>query len=104
MGPEHDRLAPVGTNLQVGRRAPWGNELQRLPVRRRGRRGQPRRQMAYTVGFERFNEILADGEKKPWTVRVTHAYRREEGEWKIVHRHGDQAPVDESRPAVGETR
>lgn len=49
----------------------------------------PDGQMAYTVGFERFNEILPDGGKKPWTVRVTHAYRREDGEWKIVHRHGD---------------
>jgi ketosteroid isomerase-like protein len=61
-------------------------------------------QMAYTVGFERFNEILANGERKPWTVRVTHVYRREDGEWKIVHRHGDLAPVDESPPANGETR
>ncbi len=58
----------------------------------------PDGQMAYTVGFERFNEVLADGGKKPWTVRVTHAYRREDGEWKIVHRHGDLAPVDESPP------
>jgi ketosteroid isomerase-like protein len=55
-------------------------------------------QMAYTVGFERFNEVLADGGTKPWTVRVTHVYRREDGEWKIVHRHGDLAPVDESPP------
>jgi ketosteroid isomerase-like protein len=64
----------------------------------------PDGQMAYTVGYERFNEILADGGQKPWTVRVTHAYRRENGEWKIVHRHGDLAPVDESPPAVAETR
>jgi ketosteroid isomerase-like protein len=61
-------------------------------------------QMAYTVGFEHFNEILANGERKPWTVRVTHVYRREDGDWKIVHRHGDLAPVDESPPANGETR
>jgi len=25
-------------------------------------------------------------------VRVTHVYRRENGEWKIVHRHGDEVP------------
>ena len=30
------------------------------------------------------------------TVRVTHIYRREDGEWKIVHRHGDSAPADDS--------
>lgn len=61
-------------------------------------------QMAYSVGFERFNEVLADGATKPWTVRVTHVYRREEGEWKIIHRHGDLAPVDESPPTDGEMR
>jgi ketosteroid isomerase-like protein len=59
-------------------------------------------QMAYTVGYERFNEILADGEKKPWTVRVTHTYRREDGQWKIVHRHGDLAPVDETPSAASQ--
>ena len=53
-------------------------------------------QMAYSVGFERFNEVLDDGAKKPWTVRVTHVYRREDGDWRIVHRHGDLAPIDES--------
>lgn len=55
-------------------------------------------QMAYSVGFERFDEVLPDG-TRPWTVRVTHVYRREDGEWKIVHRHGDLAPEDESPPA-----
>jgi ketosteroid isomerase-like protein len=58
-------------------------------------------QMAYTVGFERFTEVLEDGSTKPWTVRVTHVYRRERGEWKIVHRHGDLAPVDESPQVDG---
>lgn len=55
-------------------------------------------QMAYTVGYERFDEVLEDGRSKPWTVRVTHVYRREDDVWKIAHRHGDIAPVDESRP------
>jgi len=64
----------------------------------------PDGQMAYTVGYERFTETLADGEAKPWTVRVTHAYRRENGEWKIVHRHGDLAPLDESRADAVEAR
>jgi ketosteroid isomerase-like protein len=54
------------------------------------------------VGFERFDEVLADGATKPWTVRVTHVYRREDGDWRIVHRHGDLAPVDESPPADGQ--
>ena len=45
--------------------------------------------MAYTLGFERFNGSIAGRPVEPVTVRVTHIYRREDGEWKIVHRHGD---------------
>jgi ketosteroid isomerase-like protein len=52
--------------------------------------------MAYSVGYERFDEVLEGGGTKPWTVRVTHVYRREGDDWRIVHRHGDLAPVDES--------
>jgi ketosteroid isomerase-like protein len=29
-------------------------------------------------------------------IRVTHIYRLEDGQWRLVHRHGDFAPVDES--------
>jgi ketosteroid isomerase-like protein len=57
--------------------------------------------MGYTVGFERFNHHTEDGRIEPVTVRVTHVYRREDGEWKIVHRHGDLAPVDQSPAAEG---
>jgi ketosteroid isomerase-like protein len=49
--------------------------------------------VAFTVGFERFNASIEGGPVKPMEVRVTHGYRREDGEWKIVHRHGDSAPV-----------
>jgi ketosteroid isomerase-like protein len=52
--------------------------------------------MDYSVGYERFDEVLDGGGTKPWTVRVTHVYRREGDDWRIVHRHGDLAPVDES--------
>lgn len=45
--------------------------------------------LAYTLGFERFNGSVAGRPVEPVTVRVTHIYRREDGEWKIVHRHGD---------------
>jgi quercetin dioxygenase-like cupin family protein/ketosteroid isomerase-like protein len=50
--------------------------------------------MAYTLGFERFNGSIAGRPVEPITVRVTHIYRREDGEWKIVHRHGDNPAVD----------
>lgn len=50
--------------------------------------------MAYAVGYERFNGSIDGCPIKPITVRSTHVYRREEGEWKIVHRHGDNPPQD----------
>jgi ketosteroid isomerase-like protein len=58
--------------------------------------------LAYTVGYER-NATSVDGAPSAYTLRVTHVYRREEGEWKIVHRHGDVMPVDQSPPAEGST-
>ena len=50
--------------------------------------------MAYTLGFERFYGSIAGGPPEQVLVRVTHIYRREDGEWKIVHRHGDHPGVD----------
>ncbi|MBA3431071.1 MAG: nuclear transport factor 2 family protein [Actinobacteria bacterium] len=45
--------------------------------------------LAYAVGYER-SEVSRDaGPVEPNALRVTHVYRRENGEWKIVHRHGD---------------
>ncbi len=55
--------------------------------------------LAYTVGYERSSRSVDGGPVEPSTLRVTHVYRRENGEWKIVHRHGDFAPIDESPPA-----
>jgi ketosteroid isomerase-like protein len=53
--------------------------------------------LAYTVGYERAEAIVVDGaEPRPMTIRVTQICRREDGEWQLVHRHGDFAPIDES--------
>ena len=49
--------------------------------------------LAYTVGYERHSVSIAGGPVEPHVIRVTHVYRREAGEWKIVHRHGDETPV-----------
>jgi ketosteroid isomerase-like protein len=44
--------------------------------------------LAYTVGFEH-KTVTVDGESTTYTLRVTQVYRREDGVWKVVHRHGD---------------
>lgn len=44
--------------------------------------------MAYTAGLER-TSVSVDGKPRSYTLRVTQVYRREHGEWKVVHRHGD---------------
>jgi ketosteroid isomerase-like protein len=54
--------------------------------------------LAYTVGYEQ-GQLAIDGTGQPVKIRVTHVYRREEDEWKLVHRHGDLAPVNE-RPTL----
>ena len=48
--------------------------------------------LAYTVGYEH-NNVSVDGEPTTYTLRVTHVYRREDGEWRIVHRHADVPPT-----------
>ena len=44
--------------------------------------------LAYMVGYE--HNIVKVNSK----LRSTHVYRREDGHWKIVHRHADTAPGD----------
>jgi ketosteroid isomerase-like protein len=55
--------------------------------------------LAYTVGYERSEASVDGGPVEPKVLRVTHVYRREDGEWRIVHRHGDHLPIDQSPPA-----
>jgi ketosteroid isomerase-like protein len=50
--------------------------------------------LAYVLWFERFNGSIAGRAVQPILVRVTHIYRREDGEWKIVHRHADNPGND----------
>jgi ketosteroid isomerase-like protein len=50
--------------------------------------------LAYTVGYEHSTASRNNGPVTPNTLRVTHIFRREDGEWKIVHRHGDGLSPD----------
>jgi ketosteroid isomerase-like protein len=46
---------------------------------------------AYTVGFEHTSTSV-NGAPQTYTLRVTQIYRREDGEWKVAHRHGSAPP------------
>jgi ketosteroid isomerase-like protein len=50
--------------------------------------------LAYTVGYEHTSASWIGVPLKPYSLRVTHVYRRENGEWKIAHRHADQIADD----------
>jgi ketosteroid isomerase-like protein len=44
--------------------------------------------MAYTAGLEH-TSVSIDGQPRSYTLRATQVYRRESGEWRVAHRHGD---------------
>jgi ketosteroid isomerase-like protein len=47
--------------------------------------------MAYTVGYEH-TQASVNGEPRTYSLRATQVYRREDGEWKVAHRHADTVP------------
>lgn len=53
--------------------------------------------LGYTVGFERGEVVVDGGTAVPMTIRVTHIYRRIDGEWHLIHRHADFPPPDQRR-------
>lgn len=53
--------------------------------------------LAYVVEIERTGVRLADSDEiKPFSLRATTVWRREDGEWRIAHRHAD--PITTPRP------
>ncbi|MCX4625582.1 MULTISPECIES: nuclear transport factor 2 family protein [unclassified Streptomyces] len=44
--------------------------------------------MAYTAGLEHTSASV-DGQPRTYTLRATQVYRREDGEWRVAHRHAD---------------
>jgi ketosteroid isomerase-like protein len=49
--------------------------------------------MAYTVGYEHTSASI-NGQPRTYTLRATQVYRREDGEWKVAHRHADTVPEE----------
>ena len=58
--------------------------------------------VAWSAGVARFDVSMDGGPIIPTVIRLTHAYRREDGAWKVVHEHSDFQPPDhETPPAIG---
>ncbi len=52
--------------------------------------------LGYIVGIEHTTASIAGAPPAPYQLRVTTVLRREDGEWKVVHRHADALPIDGS--------
>lgn len=54
-------------------------------------------ELAYIVEVERFTARIAGRAVSPLSLRTTSVLRREDGVWKVIHRHAD--PITTVRPA-----
>ena len=52
---------------------------------------------AYTVAYE-YSSTSVNGVPRTYQLRVTQVYRREDGQWKVFHRHADEVPAPSSAP------
>ena len=48
--------------------------------------------LAYIVGIEHTTASVGGAAPEPYELRVTTIFRRESGDWKVVHRHADPMP------------
>jgi uncharacterized protein (TIGR02246 family) len=59
--------------------------------------------LAYILEIERFEAKVGERDVvTPVALRVTSIFRREDGKWKLVHRHAD--PITAARPAESVVR
>jgi ketosteroid isomerase-like protein len=57
-------------------------------------------ELAYTTDIETFRVRMAGmAEPTQWSNRVTHVFRLEEGEWRLLHRHANRLE-DQYRPST----
>jgi ketosteroid isomerase-like protein len=52
--------------------------------------------LGYIAGVEHTEAAIGDAAAQAYALRVTTVFRREDGEWKVVHRHADPVPDGES--------
>ena len=55
--------------------------------------------LAYIAGVEHTVAAVGDAAPQAYALRVTTVFRREDGEWRVVHRHADPVPDSESTHA-----
>ncbi len=57
--------------------------------------------LAFTVGIERQEEARVGAQQNPTgrALRATQIFRREDGEWKLLHRHADPM-IEKQAPSV----
>jgi ketosteroid isomerase-like protein len=49
--------------------------------------------LAYLVGYELAASSIEGTADEELRLRITQVYRRESGDWKLVHRHADPGPA-----------
>lgn len=54
--------------------------------------------MAYTVAIDRREILLDGGETFTSALRTTHVFIRQDGSWRLLHRHSDPAVAEQARP------
>ena len=57
--------------------------------------------MAYTAAVVRFTGTIDGSAPRPFALRATSVFRREEGEWKVIHEHTDFVSPEDTMPSGG---
>jgi hypothetical protein len=82
----------------ISQAGPRGEQLSRRPrLRVENIWTVVTRELAYTVEIERIRtRVGSSNELTAIAIRATTVFRREDGAWKVTHRHGD--PMTSMRP------
>jgi ketosteroid isomerase-like protein len=60
--------------------------------------------LAYIVALERITASINGAPAQPFALRATTVFRREDGEWKVVHRHADSLTPDVAQKLLNPPR
>jgi ketosteroid isomerase-like protein len=59
--------------------------------------------LAYIVALEHTTASINGADPTPYVLRATTIFRREDSEWKVVHRHGDGIAAEDAAVVSGLT-